>query len=267
MPYSGRCWLSLLFPLLLPGLTLAAPPDTGFLDRSVNVGGTRYRFQVYVPPAWNKSEKWPIVLFLHGYGESGDDGLKQTEVGIGRAIRLHADRFRNVLVVLPQCRKGHLWTEAEEQAQALSALESATREFHGDREHTYVTGLSMGGYGTWDIAIRNPKRFAALVVVCGGIRGTEHLPQMHSSVLEDAKPADPYAEVARRIGKVPVWIFHGSEDPAVPVEESRKMVAAIKAADGVVRYTEYPGVGHDSWNPAYEEPELMPWLLAQSLGR
>jgi predicted peptidase len=267
MAYSGRCWWLLLFPLVLPVLAFAGTPDTGFLDRSVNVGGLSYRFQVYVPQSWNKSEKWPIVLFLHGYGESGEDGLRQTEVGIGRAIRLHADRFRNLIVVMPQCRKGHLWTEPEQQAQALSALESATREFNGDREHTYLTGLSMGGYGTWDIAIRNPKRFAALVVVCGGIRGTEHLPQMRSSVLDDPKVEDPYAEVARRIGKVPVWIFHGSEDPAVPVEESRRMVAAMKTADGVVRYTEYAGVGHDSWNPAYEEPELMPWLLAQSLGR
>jgi predicted peptidase len=267
MHQSGRYWSSLFLPFVLILPSFSQPPDTGFLNRGVNVGGTSYRFQVYVPASWHKSDKWPIVLFLHGYGESGEDGLMQTEVGIGRAIRMHEDRFNHVIVVMPQCRKGHLWTEPDQQAQALSALESATREFNGDREHTYLTGLSMGGYGTWDIAIRNPKRFAALVVICGGIRGTEHLPQMRSSVLEDPKIEDPYAEVARRIGKVPVWVFHGGDDPAVPVEESRKMVAALKAADGSVRYTEYPGVGHDSWDPAYEEAELLPWLLTQSLGR
>jgi len=123
----------------------------------------------------------------------------------------------------------------------------------------------MGGYGTWDLAVKYPKRFAAYVVICGGLRGPDRFPELHVSLVDDAKIADPYAETARRVGKTPVWIFHGADDPAVPVEESRKMADALKAAGGSVDYTEYPGVGHQSWLKAYAEPELVPWLLKQKL--
>ncbi len=85
--------------------------------------------------------------------------------------------------------------------------------------------------------------------------------------MDDAKVTDPYAETARHVSKTPVWIFHGADDPTVPVEESRKMTAALNAAGGIVRYTEFPGVGHESWVPAYAEPELFPWLLQQKLSR
>jgi predicted peptidase len=240
--------------------------DTGFLNRTVSVNGTVYRYQVYVPANWSKHEKWPVVLFLHGAGERGDDGLLQTDVGIGHAIREQTSRFP-FIVVMPQCRKNQLWTDADMQAQALAALQHSMKEFHGDRDRVYLTGISMGGYGTWDVAVKYPGKFAALAPVCGGIHGPQRFPQLHVSLVNDTSVADPYGETARRIGRTPVWVFHGADDDTVPVDESRKMVDALRAAGADVRYSEYPGVAHNSWDRAYAEPEFASWLLAQRLHR
>ena len=134
-------------------------------------------------------------------GERGDDGLEQTNVGIGRAIRADASRFP-VIVVMPQCRKDKRWIDAEMQAQALAALDASIREFHGDRKHVYLTGLSMGGFGTWELAARNPGRFAAIVPICSGVQPQRDWPQLRVILIDDPKITDPFAEVARRIGIV-----------------------------------------------------------------
>lgn len=242
----------------------ASAADTGFLNRTVSVDGVTYRFQVYVPADWTPQQSWPVALFLHGSGERGDDGLLQTQVGIGTAIRTHANDFK-LIVVLTQCRKGKIWGNPDMQTQALAALAQSVTEFHGDPARLYLTGLSMGGYGTWEIAMRHPKMFAAIVPICGGVHALADMPELHSSLTDDPKIADPYAEIARRIGSTPVWIFHGDADQSVPVDESRRMNQALLAIKANVRYTEYPGVGHNSWDNAYSEPELLPWLLGQKL--
>jgi predicted peptidase len=254
----------ILFSAICFALTSSAfGAETGFLDRTVKIGAENYRYQVYVPRDWNKGRKWPVILFLHGAGERGDDGLVQTEVGIGGAIRRQAPRFP-AIVVMPQCRKGQWWTQDAMQEQALKAFEQSVKEFNGDPERFYLTGLSMGGYGTWSIASKHPGKFAALVPICGGIR-----PPVGVNIPDADKAldpnVDPYAEAARKIGKTPVWIFHGGADPVVPPEESRKMNEALKAAGGDVKYTEYEKVGHNSWDKAYAEPELMKWMLGLSL--
>src|SRR5436853_430772 len=240
----------------------AGRAQTGFLNRTVMEAGEEYRYQVYVPADWNDHKKWPVILFLHGAGERGDDGLLQSDVGLGHAIRKNAAAFP-FIVVMPQCRKGKVWTQPDMEAQALGALDRSIKEFHGDRERVYLTGLSMGGFGTWDLAAKYPGRFAAYVVICGGIIPLPQLPEIAVSLAKEHKVADPYAETVRLVGKTPVWIFHGDADPAVPVEESRKMKAALEAAHANVRYTEYAGVGHESWDNAYAEPDLVPWLLQQ----
>jgi predicted peptidase len=243
----------------------ARTPDTGFLDRTVAISGTTYRYQVFVPNNWTKKQKWPVILFLHGYGERGETGLPQTDEGIGHAIRLSKDPVP-FIVVMPQCLAGtHLWAEDAMEAQALAALEQSIKEFNGDRDRVYLTGLSMGGFATWDLAAKYPGKFAAYVPICGGVRGPKDYPQIGGSLGRDPKVADPYAETAKRIAKTPVWIFHGGADDTVPVEESRKMAEALKAAGANYKYTEYPGVGHNSWDKAYAEPELVPWLLGQRL--
>ena len=232
-----------------------------FQSRAVKIGSAQYRFRVFMPKGWSKKKKWPVLLFLHGAGERGDDNVGQTKVGIGPAIQRRQDTFPFV-VVLPQCPRDRWWTEAEMQAQALKALDQTAKEFNGDVKRTYLTGLSMGGYGSWVMTANNPKRFAAIAVICGGVQ-----PPPRLTLPEAAKvswgTADPYTFVAAKVGKTPVWLFHGDSDPAVPVAESRKMREALRAASGDVRYNEYAGVGHNSWDRAYAEPELFGWFLSQ----
>jgi predicted peptidase len=255
--------LILLSAIFFALTSSARAAETGFLDRTVKIGAENYRYQVYVPRDWNKGRKWPVILFLHGAGERGDDGLVQTEVGIGAAIRRQVDRFP-AIVVMPQCRKGQWWTQDAMQEQALKAFEQSVKEFNGDPARFYLTGLSMGGYGTWSIASKHTGKFAALVPICGGIRPPPRVNIPDSDKASDPN-VDPYAEAARKIGKTPVWIFHGGADPVVPPDESRKMNEALKAAGGDVKYTEYENVGHNSWDKAYAEPELMKWMLGLSL--
>jgi predicted peptidase len=252
--------------LILCAASATARVQTGFLDRTVSVSGKTYRYQVYVPADFRSKKSWPVILFLHGAGERGSDGLLQTDVGLPHAIRQNADRFPFV-VVIPQCSKETIWGAPDMEAQALAALDHSIKEFHGDRSHVYLTGLSMGGFGTWEFAVSNPGRFAALVPICSGVRPLKDWPGLRVTLADDAKNADPYAEVARRIGKTPVWMFHGDADQAVPVEESRHMAEALKAAGAEFKYSEYPGVNHNSWDKAYAEPELVPWLLSKSLKR
>lgn len=262
---SPRALLALLI-LLLPIAAQAKKKDTGFLDRTITLQGVTYKYQVFVPEDWTRHEKWPVILFLHGSGERGSDGLLQTDVGIGRAIRNNRGRIP-AIVVMPQCPKSLWWMLPSMDDLAIATLEAATREFHGDPLRTYLTGLSMGGFGSWHLAEKYPGRFAALVVICGGIHPSANTMHAHPDLAKWTPPnqAKSYAEAAAKIGKTPVWIFHGAADDAVPVTESRLMYAAMKQAGGDARYTEYPGVGHRSWDKAYDDPKLFPWLFAQSL--
>jgi predicted peptidase len=233
--------------------------ETGFLNRVVTIDGTDYRFQVYVPFEYSGDRDWPAILFLHGVGERGTDGLLQTQVGLPAAIRLQVDRFP-AIVIMPQAREPHWWSGPMEEL-AMSALDQTMSEFSIDPSRVYLTGLSMGGYGSWHIAARNPERFAALAVICGGIVRPARL---RSDPVE-IEPAsiDPYAHVAEQVRQIPTWIFHGDLDTVVPVEESRRMAEALERAGAAVQYTEFEGVGHNAWDPAYHLPEFAAWLFAQ----
>jgi predicted peptidase len=264
MTMAGLRFRILVFlSILTTALSASARVQTGFLDRTVEISGNSYRYQVFVPENFHSKNSWPVILFLHGSGERGSDGLLQTSFGLPAAIRFNRSRFPFV-VVIPQCSADKNWSTPDMEAQAMAALHATIKEFHGDRSHIYLTGLSMGGYGVWQYAIDSPSQFAAVVPICGGIGGPSDEPQLHVNLPPEFK-GDPYAEVARLVGKTPVWIFHGDADDSVPVEESRHMAAALKAAGANYKYTEYPGVGHNSWDKAYAEPDLVPWLLAQSL--
>jgi predicted peptidase len=257
---------TLILSLCAAAIVCARGHETGFLDRTISLQGTTYRYQVFVPEDWTPHQKWPVILFLHGAGERGDDGLQQTDVGIGTAIR--DDRGRApAIVVMPQCRKNLWWTIPPMDDLAIAALEAASKEFHGDADRTYLTGISMGGYGAWHLAEKYPGRFAAMVVICGGIRPPAATLKAHPELVKWTPPDDPksYSEAAAKAGKIPVWIFHGADDDIVPVTESQRMYAAMKAMGADAHYTEYPGVKHVSWDKAYNEPKLFPWLLSQSL--
>lgn len=211
---------------------------TGFINKTVTVNGIDRPYVVYIPRDYDPAKAWPLVMFLHGRGERGDDGLRQTEVGIGRAIRLWPERFP-CLVVMPQCPKKVQWDTALDDID--TALEQTLAEYNIDRQRVYLTGHSMGGYATWMYGARRAQTYAALMPICGGGNVTD----------------------APVLAQVPIWAFHGADDPAVPPEESRTMVDAVRQAGGRVKYTEYPETGHNAWDQAYGDKKATKWLLRQ----
>jgi predicted peptidase len=242
----------------------AQTTETGFLNRSVMVDGREHRYQVYVPREYRGSTSWPIILALHGGGEYGTDGLLQTDVGLARAIRRRADRFP-AIVVLPQSPPGGTpGFQALGGRIALAALDKSMSEFSGDAARVYLAGLSMGGNGAWYLAYHHANRFAAVVVVCGFVgEFTGTTSGVRYPAIAPAADADPYTTIARRVSRLPIWIFHGDADPTVPVDASRWMAAALKAIGAPVQYTELPGVGHNAWDPAYGRADVLTWLFQQ----
>ncbi len=219
------------------------------------MGRALSRYQVYVPHSYDPASSWPVILFLHGAGERGADGLIQTEVGLGPAIRRFPERYP-AIVVFPQAPKDSLWQGASAQ-MAMAALEQTIREYSADVRRLYLTGLSMGGHGSWYLSYHHPDRFAAVAPICGWVAGYEFL----QPVLPDVHK--PHAAVAARLGTTPVWIFHGESDGVVPVAESRAMFEALHATGGHVKYSELPGTGHNSWDAAYASPSFASWLFEQ----
>jgi predicted peptidase len=233
--------------------------QTGFLDRSITVAGRSYRYQVYVPVDYQTKSSWPAILFLHGAGERGDDGLLQTNVGLAPAIRQNPSRYP-AIAIFPQVPRDSQWVGAPGD-MAVAALQQTMREFHVDPKRVYLTGLSMGGHGTWYVAYRHQELFAAVVPICGWVR---EWPQFKGSV--PVVPGDSAAvmpALAQRLAKVSVWIFHGEIDQVVPVNGSREPAAALKAAGAEVHYTELLGLNHNSWDAAYASDEFVRWLFAQ----
>jgi predicted peptidase len=197
------------------------------------------KYLLYLPNDFGKEadRKWPLILFLHGSGESGDDLEKVKKHGPPKLIA--AGKELPFVVVSPQSPGGGWNTEV------LGALlDELIPKLHIDEDRVYLTGLSMGGYGTWDMAMAYPNRFAAIAPICGG--GT---------------PAK-----ARRIRSLPAWIFHGAKDTTVPVKYGQEMYDAMKAAGADVKITIYPEAGHDSWTETYENKDLYTWFLDHKRG-
>lgn len=216
-------------------------------------------FHVYLPSAWSPASRWPVIVYLHGGGERGDDGVAPTQVGLGPVVADSGGRFP-AIVVFPQCPKGAYWASEEMERVVLDVVDEVVRDYAGDLARVYLTGNSLGGYGTWIIGARNPTRFAALVPLCGGIVPPFGAKAPKGSI---ADAPDPYAAAAQAIGALPVWAFHGADDWLVSPTVSRRMVAALRAHGNAARYTELPGVGHAAEETAYRRQELFDWLLAQ----
>jgi predicted peptidase len=248
-----------------PSLVLA---DTGFLDRSVTANGETYRYQVYVPVEWTRAQKWPVVLYLHGNGGQGSDGSRHIG-GASLPNEILEDRRRfPAVIVFPQAREGTWWSTPRMQEMALAAFDASVNEFNGDTDRFYLMGFSMGGGGVLRMALRFPSKFVALVEVSGGVVPRPEYPAARTN--EDKKAhsylsaPDPYAALAAAIKHLPVRVFHGDADEQVPVDHSRRLSAALKAANADVQYTEYPQTNHaGAAEKAWREPGLMSWLLAQ----
>jgi predicted peptidase len=242
----------------LPADAVAANDLYASTAVSVDEGGRAIEFgcRLLAPVKIEPGRKYPLVVFLHGAGERGADNVLQLKY-LPAWLAVPAARERHPCFVLaPQCRMDERWVDvswadktsiprAAEPTTDLRAvmamLEAVLNDEPIDPDRVYLTGISMGGFGTWDLASRMPDRFAALLPICGG--GDER--------------------TAARIAGIPTWVVHGDADKAVPVERSRTMVEAVKAAGGTVKYTEYEGVGHDSWTPAYRDPATLEWLFKQ----
>ncbi len=195
----------------------------------------RLDYLLSLPANYNSSaQSWPLVLFLHGSGESGSDLSKVKTHGPPKVV--DAKGPFPFILVSPQSN-GRGWNP-----EALNALlDAVMKEYRVDPDRVYLTGLSMGGYGTWALAAAHPEKFAAIAPICGG-----------------GNPAD-----APKLAKLPIWVFHGAKDNTVPLKRSEEMVEAIKAAGGNPKFTVYPEAGHDSWTVTYDNPEFYTWLLAQ----
>jgi len=230
------------------GTTLAMSAraaETGFVDKTYkDPSGTEYKYVLFVPHDYKKGTPTPTILFLHGAGETKGGKKMPVEVGLGPAIKKREKSF-HFITIIPQAPVRGWQAGGQSAKMALGILEAVEKEYTVDPKRVYLTGLSMGGFGTWSLAAEMPDKWAAIVPICGGVRGNTQ------------------KEVAEKIKDIPTWVFHGDKDPAVPVQQSRDMVAALKAAGGHPKYDEYPGVAHDSWVKAYDTDELYTWLLEQ----
>ena len=242
--------------LLASAFVASAADSRKSFDRTVIANQLTYRYVVSAPGDWTGNRTWPVILALHGSVERGLDGVSQTRVGLAAEVQKHPERWPAV-IVLPQCRPEVDWSAPSMEPQVLAALDASMREFHGDSRRVYLTGFSMGGYGTWSIAASHPERFAALVPIAGGIVWP---PPVH--IVDET----PYARTAEKIVRIPAWVFHGSADRNVLATESREMVKLLRQMKANVRYTEYAGVAHfGAWDLAYDDPELPLWLFKQTL--
>jgi len=210
----------------------------GFLLKSYLTGEVRRPYVLYVPPEYGSGhQRWPLIVFMHGAGECGSDGLKQVLVGIGSAIMLKREEWP-FLVLLPQKPEANSrWEQYE--SMVLGVMEETQRHYRVDASRIYLTGLSQGGFGTWTIGSRHPQIFAALAPICGG--------------------GDPARAPA--LCSLPIWAFHGELDDVVSVNYSIDMVNAVNLAGGNARLTIFPQVGHGSWDAAYRTQGLAAWFL------
>jgi predicted peptidase len=237
-----------------------AKTETGFLNRTVEVKGLTFKYQVYVPADYNTSQRWPVILFLHGAGERGTDGLVQTHVGLAPSIRGNAKRWP-AIAIFPQVPPDSMWTGVPAEA-ALLALERTMKEYATDPDRVYLTGLSMGGNGSFYLAYRYAEKFAAVAPICGWVTSFSER-WRPVDVVAPGDEATAFERLAQKLARTPVWIFHGEEDPVVPVVQSRKAAAAIMAVNPASKYSEVAGVGHNSWDNAYGSTGFSTWLFAQ----
>lgn len=256
-------WLPLLALLMLTGCASTPPGARGHFEaRAVKVDGDTAYYQVFIPAAAARAAgPLPVVLFLHGSGERGGDGVKQTHAGLGPYLRRHAADFP-ALAVFPQVPGDEEWSGRNNRV-AIAALDATIAEFGADPARQYLTGMSMGGYGSWNIALDGPKRFAAIVPVCGAVLAPRAVrPTLF--VEQVANEADPYAVIAQRLQRTPIWIFHGALDDVVPPDDDRRLHTAFQTAGARdVRYTEYAEGNHNAWDATYADAAMWAWLFAQ----
>lgn len=253
----------LIAVLLVFNVFLSAAQDLALFEKQYFVQGEdTLRCRILSPRNFSPNKKYPVMVFLHGSGERGTDNEAQLKWGGS----LFVDSLNRVkfpaIVVFPQCPPDSSWARCRRSPEAdtslrfkcyvneapsrplqllMNFIDTLSKSPTVDTKRMYVGGLSMGGFGTFELLWRKPGTFAGALAICGG---------------GDIGIVNTYAR------QFPVWVFHGDRDDVVPPNNSRMMVAALRGAGAQVKYTEYAGVSHDSWNNAFREPGLLPWLFA-----
>lgn len=231
---------------------------TNFSMKQINNGVNVLPYRLSLPEGYDENKKYPLFLFLHGAGERGNDNLLHLSVNTPFGVLMNEENRVKFpcIAVAPQCPENHQWVNTDwsmgsyRQAEipisihlsmVADLLDQLVKEYPIDESRIYIIGISMGGYGTWDLIVRYPNRFAAAIPIAGG--------------------GDP--NLAQRIKDIPIWAFHGDIDTVVPPSSSRDMVTALNNVSANISYTEFQGVEHNSWSPAYNEPTLFSWLFSQ----
>jgi predicted peptidase len=240
--------LPLLFAFLFSACTStrnSPAMKTGQTAQKFSVTQTRTLaadYLLFLPEGYDAAKKWPLILFLHGAGERGTNLAIVAKHGPPK-IDTSATNFP-FIVVSPQCPEGKIWSND----LLLALLDEVERKYAVDTRRVYLTGLSMGGFGTWSLGLSHPERFAAIAPICGG-----------------GEIITPLLADKAKLASLPVWAFHGAKDPVVPVEESQHMVDYLKKHGArEVKLTIYPEAQHDSWTQTYANPELFSWFLQHS---
>jgi len=248
--------ITLLMPLLccLPTALRADEDFEARIYKSSDGGVLLYR--IHIPKNIDVVGKYPLIVFFHGAGERGADNKKQLSAGVRKLLNYSKKNNEPVVIIAPQCPQSRQWVDTPWARTAhvmpkepslpmkltLELLKDIMSRQQIDQGRIYVTGLSMGGYGTWDIIQRRPDLFAAAIPICGGGDGL----------------------AADKIKNIPIWAFHGDQDRAVPTVRSRDMIAAVRKAGGSPNYTEYKNVGHYCWDKTYGNDEVLRWLFTQT---
>jgi len=243
---------------------LVAAQDLETYERKLFISnGDSLPYRILYPENFDPAKKYPLVMILHGAGERGNNNKSQLVYGAKLFLEPENRQKFPAIVVFPQCPKDSYWSnvnivsdekgkrtfhylqKAGTPTKAMHALLGLLKEFEKsgviDKKRMYIGGLSMGGMGTFELLRREPRKFAAAFPICGG----------------------GHPDGAKRYAKrVPMWVFHGEVDGVVPVEKSKVMVDAVQKAGGNVKFTVYPGVNHNSWDYAFKEPDLLPWLFS-----
>ncbi|NQT88558.1 prolyl oligopeptidase family serine peptidase [bacterium] len=248
--------------LLLAGMSLAGQADP-FEEAALTYTGGPYkaevfRYRILRPAAVEAGRTYPLIFFLHGAGERGDENRNQLKYLPEQMAKPEMRERYPCFLIAPQCRKGKQWVNAPWGAKestpiaekpshqlqvAIAIVQKAMKDLPIDKSRVYLTGLSMGGYGAWELAMRHPEWFACVAALCGG--GDERQ--------------------AKRLVGLPIWAFHGSKDNVVRPVRSQVLVEAIRKAGGTVKYTELDGHGHGIWNPVYRDPKgVVPWMFEQT---
>ena len=248
---------------LLVSSTLLKAQNTNLYEKHWYVqNGDSLPYRLLLPENYNANKKYPLIFFMHGSGERGNDNEKQLQHGAALFLKNEVRKNYPAIIVFPQCPQNSYWSNVNFKTDSIGnrififkadatptiamkmaegLLHKIIKQYPVQKKQVYIGGLSMGGMGTFEMVYRNPKLFAAAIPICGG--------------------GDPVT--AKKIRKIKWWVFHGAKDDVVPPYNSEVMVNALQKAKASVKFTLYPEANHNSWDAAFAQPELLSWLFAQ----